>query len=66
MRKNLGSWRAQKYRGNDEIEFCQRSKKYRTKYFAALKQLFATEGEANESEVDKGVQVNGTDTNREV
>lgn len=59
-----GNWRTAKHRASDEIEFCQRSKKYRTKYFAALKQLFAKEGEANESEVDKGIQAESSDTNR--
>jgi hypothetical protein len=41
--------------GSDaKIEFCHRSKKYRTKYFSALKELFATakEGEANEIKED--------------
>ncbi len=33
-----------------QIEFCQRSRKYKTKYFAALKQLFGEAKDGQESE----------------
>lgn len=59
-----GARRPQTRRGDSEIEFSQRSKKYRTKYMSALKQLFSTakEGTEDEGEVSKGFQAKGSDT----